>query len=122
MSLERVFFRVCVNNDQTGTLAIDCRISSYTRNYKHMRKTKAQIRRATSQGRLITTFVIFSLHYENRPIQYTVIFHGCKNDYFRMKNCDIFLIFAQVHGRTASLTEAVLTSPHSLCFRAKIRK
>ena len=34
-------------------------------------------------------------HYENTPIQYTVIFHGCKNDYFQMKNYDIFLIFAQ---------------------------
>ena len=29
------------------------------------------------------------------PMQYTVIFHGCKNDYFQMKNCDIFLIFAR---------------------------
>ena len=34
-------------------------------------------------------------HYENTPIQYTVIFHGCKNDYFQMKNYDVFLIFAQ---------------------------
>ena len=24
----------------------------------------------------------------------TAIFHGCKNDYFQMKNCDISLIFA----------------------------
>ena len=28
------------------------------------------------------------------PMQYTAIFHGCKNDNFQMKNCDIFLIFA----------------------------
>ena len=34
-------------------------------------------------------------HYENTPIQYTVIFHGCKNDNFQMKFFDIFLIFAQ---------------------------
>ena len=27
-------------------------------------------------------------------MQYTVIFHGCKNDNFQMKNSDIFLIFA----------------------------
>ena len=33
-------------------------------------------------------------HYENMPIQNIVIFHGCKNDNFQMKNCDIFLIFA----------------------------
>ena len=25
----------------------------------------------------------------------TTIFHDCKNDNFLMKNCDIFLIFAQ---------------------------
>ena len=34
-------------------------------------------------------------HYENTPMQYTAIFHGLKNDNFQMKNCDIFLIFAQ---------------------------
>ena len=36
-----------------------------------------------------------SIHYANAPMQYTAIFHGCKNDKFHMKNCDIFLIFAQ---------------------------
>ena len=34
-------------------------------------------------------------HYENTPMQYTAIFHGCKNDNFQMKKCDNFLIFAQ---------------------------
>ena len=29
------------------------------------------------------------------PMQYTAIFHGCKNDNFQMKINDIFLIFAQ---------------------------
>ena len=28
-------------------------------------------------------------------LQYTVIFHGCKNDNFQMKIFDIFLIFAK---------------------------
>ena len=36
-------------------------------------------------------------HYENTPMQYTTIFHDCKNDNFQMKNCDIFLIFALKH-------------------------
>ena len=40
-------------------------------------------------------FRIFSNHYANMPMQYIAIFHGCKNDNFQMKNCDIFLIFAQ---------------------------
>ena len=35
------------------------------------------------------------LHYENTPMQYTSIFHGCKNVNFQMKNCDVFLTFAQ---------------------------
>ena len=34
-------------------------------------------------------------HYENTPMQYTVIFHSCKNDFYQMKNCNIILIFAQ---------------------------
>ena len=52
-------------------------------------------------------------HYENTPMQYTAIFHSLKNDNFQMKNCDIFLIFAQnidcgytlepPHVRTASV-------------------
>ena len=36
-----------------------------------------------------------TVHYDDTPVQYTAIFHGCKNDKFQMKNCDIFLIFAQ---------------------------
>ena len=34
-------------------------------------------------------------HYENMPMQYTVIFHGCKNDNFQLKNFVYFNIFAQ---------------------------
>ena len=36
-----------------------------------------------------------NMHYENMSMQSTVIFHGCKNDNFQMKNCNIFHIFAQ---------------------------
>ena len=28
-------------------------------------------------------------HYVYMPMQYTAIFHGCKNDNFQMKNSDI---------------------------------
>ena len=40
-------------------------------------------------------------HISRGQVKYTLrkhahaIFHGCKNDKFQMKNCDIFLIFAQ---------------------------
>ena len=34
-------------------------------------------------------------HYENMPMQYTAIFHGCKIDNFQMQKIGIFLIFAQ---------------------------
>ena len=30
-------------------------------------------------------------YYTNTPMQYSVVFHGCK----MMESCDIFLIFAQ---------------------------
>ena len=30
-------------------------------------------------------------HYANKHMQYAVIFHSCKNDNFKMKNCNIFL-------------------------------
>ena len=33
-------------------------------------------------------------HYANMSVQFTAIFHGCKNDNFQMKIFDIFLIFA----------------------------
>ena len=53
-------------------------------------------------------------HYANTPMQYSAIYHGCKNDNFPMKNSDIFLTFAQNIGCG--------TCTHNLCFRAKIRK
>ena len=33
----------------------------------------------------------FTLHYANTPMQYTAIFHGCKNVNFQMKMFNIFL-------------------------------
>ena len=68
-------------------------------------------------------FRIHTVHYENTPMQYTAIFHSCKNDNFQMKNCDICSYFCSkyrswVHVRT----EAVVTSTPDLCFGAKIRK
>ena len=50
------------------------------------------------------------IHYENTPMQYTVIFEVVKNLKFHEKCFDIFLIFAQ-NIRT-----------HNLCFGAKVRK
>ena len=49
-----------------------------------------------------------------------------KNDIFRCKNVifffSYFLTFAQNINCGYTLTEAVLTSTHNLCFGAKIRK
>ena len=39
--------------------------------------------------------MIMNLHNENTPMQYTAIFHGCKNVHFQTKIFNIFLIFAQ---------------------------
>ena len=45
----------------------------------------------------ITSVMILyvACHYANMSVQYTAIFHGCKNVNFQMKIFDIFLTFAQ---------------------------
>ena len=53
-------------------------------------------------------------HYANMSVQYTAIFHCCKNDNFLMIFFYIFLIFAP--------NIDCGTSTHNLCFGAKIRK
>ena len=56
-------------------------------------------------------------------MQITAIFHGCKMDNFQMKIFDIFLSFAQNIDCGYTLEpEAVQTSTHNLCFRAKLTK
>ena len=47
-------------------------------------------------------------HYDNTPMQYTGIFHCCKNVNFEMKKCDIFSCFCSkhrllIHVKTASV-------------------
>ena len=54
------------------------------------------------------------------PCNILQYFTAVKNGNFHMKKCEIFLNFAQNIDRW--YTEAVLTSTHDLCFRAKIRK
>ena len=61
-------------------------------------------------------------HYANMSVQYTAIFHGCKNDNFQMNFFDIFLIFAQNIDCVYTLEPPLLTSTHNLCFRAKNKK
>ena len=40
-------------------------------------------------------FACVNIHYANTPMQYTSIFHGCKNVHFQKNFLNIFLIFAQ---------------------------
>ena len=58
-------------------------------------------------------------------MQYTVIFHGCKNGIFQVTKCDIFLMFAQNIdcGYTLEPPQRGGSNeyPQSM-FRAKIRK
>ena len=60
-----------------------------------------------------------SIHYDSTPMQYSAIFNDCKNGNFQMKNCDIFIIFAQNIDCGSTLD---LKRTHNLYFRAKIRK
>ena len=55
--------------------------------------------------------------YANMPMQYTAVFHGCKNGNFQMKKMLYFSYFSQ--NIDCGYT---LTSTYNLCFRAKIRK
>ena len=64
-------------------------------------------------------------HYENMPMQYTAIFHGCKNDNFQLIFFAIFIFLLKTYNvgtRLNHLNKAVVTSTHNVCFRAKIRK
>ena len=64
-------------------------------------------------------------HYANYLRALYCNFHGCKNGYFQMKKCDIFLIFDQNINRGYMLKpphEAALTSTHDVCCKAQIRK
>ena len=74
--------------------------------------------------RQLEILVMSNNHYENTPMQYTVIFHSCKNYNFQMKNCEFVLIFAVNIDRGYTLEPpqwTVLMSTHNLCFRAKIK-
>ena len=62
------------------------------------------------------------IHYENTPMQYTAIFHDCKNDNFQMKfwNIFIFLLKTYIVGtRYNRLIEAVLTSTNNIFLEQK---
>ena len=54
----------------------------------------------TKCDRLVTKS---SQHYANMSVQYTAIFHGCKNGNFHMRKCEIFLFFAQNIDRRYTL-------------------
>ena len=43
----------------------------------------------------LTSLLKSTIHYANTSMQYTAIFHDCKNVNFQMKIYNIFLIFAQ---------------------------
>ena len=69
------------------------------------------------------------MQYDNTSMQYTVVFTAVKIDNFQLRNFDIFLAFGSKHRLWLQnidcgymIVEAVLTSTHNLCFKAKIRK
>ena len=64
------------------------------------------------------------IHYDNTSMQYTVIFHGCKDVNFQLMFClFLFLLQTELVGTSENrLSEGVLTSTDSLCFTAKKKK
>ena len=64
----------------------------------------------------ILSFTYFSLHYANMLMQYGVVFKAeIRRQFLDSKN----VIFCSKHRYGVNLIEAVLTSTHNLCFRAK---
>ena len=67
--------------------------------------------------------VLLTIHYDNRPMQYTAILMAVKMTIFQLKYSDYFSYICSKHRLWVhNLDEAVLMSTHNLCFRAKIRK
>ena len=69
--------------------------------------------------------VSLSLHYKNTPIQIHCKFYRRKHENIKMKNCDIFLIFAQNIDCKCSLEppqRGGSNEYHNLCFQPEIRK
>ena len=77
-------------------------------------------------GRLLNKNICVNCnHYANMSVQYTTIFHGCKNDNFQMIFFYIFLIFAQNINCGYTLEppqRGGSNEYHNLCLGAKIRK
>ena len=67
-------------------------------------------------------------HYENTPMQYTAIFHGCTNHNFQLKMFDHFhvqlkMLFYHFHVFAQNIDCGYMLEPaHNLCFKAKNRK
>ena len=59
----------------------------YVTDYESLDKLKDQLIDPLCSGK--------TFHYANTPMQYTAIYHDCKNFNFQMKKYNIFLIFAQ---------------------------
>ena len=60
-----------------------------------MKKTVKWTLRLLRISKARSVLLADTIHYANTPMQYTAIFHGCKNVDYQMKNYNIFLIFAQ---------------------------
>ena len=52
-----------------------------------------------SKGKPESNMLCANINYANTPMQYTAIFHSCKNLNFQIKKCYLFLIFAQKMDR-----------------------
>ena len=60
--------------------------------YLYQKRKKEDTRK---EAELTRSEVVSSFITKTRPCNILLYFHGCKKDNFQMKNCDIFLIFAQ---------------------------
>ena len=69
---------------------------------------------------MVILFQLRYVHYANMSMQYTAIFHGCKNVHFQMNFFFIFFLLLLLSALI--IREAVLTSTHNPCFGANLKK
>ena len=66
-----------------------------TRDKRRLISTSVFYRPTSASGRDWDIVSFRINHYANMSVQYTAIFHGCKNDNLQINSFNIFLIFAQ---------------------------
>ena len=62
--------------------------------HKHQSSFSLNLSETLKTAFFTMRLINLTFNYENKPMQCTALFHGCKNVNFQIKNYNIFLIFS----------------------------